>query len=99
VDSWDSDSWFTLFALVGLSRHADHHAYASRPFQALRTWEESPKLPCGYIVMVIMVVFNNAKARGLLDAELQRRRLGPFAEAVAMGTPDDGGQLLSTSPS
>ncbi len=79
VDSWDSDSWFTLFALVGLSRHADHHAYASRPFQALRTWEESPKLPRGYIVMVLLVVFDNPRARRLLGEELERRRLGPFA--------------------
>jgi alkane 1-monooxygenase len=88
VDSWDSDSWFTLFALVGLSRHADHHAYASRPFQALRTWEESPKLPHGYILMVIRVVFDNANLRVLLDAELERRRLGPFVD-----------QLCSTSAS
>jgi alkane 1-monooxygenase len=82
VDSWDSESWFTLFALVGLSRHADHHAYASRPFQALRTWEESPKLPRGYIGMVLMVVFANARARRLLGEELERRRLGPFADAA-----------------
>ncbi len=82
VDSWDSDSWFTLFALVGLSRHADHHAYASRPFQALRTWEESPKLPGGYVVMVLMVIFDNPRARRLLGEELERRRLGPFAEAA-----------------
>jgi alkane 1-monooxygenase len=80
VDSWDSDSWFTLFALVGLSRHADHHAYAARPFQALRTWEESPKLPYGYIVMGLLVLFRPSRARALLDAELQRRGLGPFAE-------------------
>ncbi len=79
VDSWDSDSWFTLFALVGLSRHADHHAYAARPFQALRTWEESPKLPAGYVVMVLMVIFDNPRARRLLGEELERRRLGPFA--------------------
>jgi alkane 1-monooxygenase len=82
VDSWDSDSWFTLFALVGLSRHADHHAYAARPFQALRTWEESPKLPFGYVVMVLVVIFDNPRARRLLGAELQRRKLGPFAEAA-----------------
>jgi len=79
VDSWDSDSWFTLFGLVGLSRHADHHAYAARPFQALRTWEESPKLPAGYVVMVLMVIFDNPRARRLLGEELERRRLGPFA--------------------
>jgi alkane 1-monooxygenase len=79
VDSWDSDSWFTLFALVGLSRHADHHAYAARPFQALRTWEESPKLPHGYVVTTLMVIFANARLRAALGAELTRRKLGPFA--------------------
>lgn len=81
VDSWDSDSAFTLFALVGLSRHADHHAYAARPFQALRTWEESPKLPYGYILTTLMVIFANARLRALLGAELERKKLGPFAEA------------------
>jgi alkane 1-monooxygenase len=80
VDSWDSDSWFTLFALVGLSRHADHHAYASRPFQALRTWEDSPKLPYGYIITTLMVIFANQRLRSRLGEELARRRLGPFAE-------------------
>jgi alkane 1-monooxygenase len=81
VDSWDSESAFTLFALVGLSRHADHHAYAARPFQALRTWEESPKLPYGYVVTTLMVIFANARLRGHLDAELRRKKLGSFAEA------------------
>jgi len=80
VDSWDSNSWFTLFARVGLSRHADHHAYASRPFQALRPWEESPKLPFGYIVTTTMAVFANKRLQRLLSRELERRKLGPFAE-------------------
>ena len=31
VDSWDTDSRFSLYTLVGLSRHADHHAYAYDP--------------------------------------------------------------------
>ena len=80
VDSWDTDSWFTLYTLVGLSRHADHHAFATRPFQQLRYWEQSPKLPTGYFGMVDMVIFRNRKFRELMTAELQRRRLGPFAE-------------------
>lgn len=82
VDSWDSDSWFTLFALVGLSRHADHHAHAARPYQSLRPWAESPKLPSGYVGMVVLVIFRNAEVRRLLEAELRRTKLGPFEEAV-----------------
>lgn len=79
IDSWDADSAFTLYALVGLSRHADHHAYAARPFQLLRPWDDSPKLPRGYLGMVILVQFDNARAMQLLEDELRRKRLGPFA--------------------
>jgi alkane 1-monooxygenase len=47
IDSWDTDSSFTLFALVGLSRHADHHAHPTRPFHQLRYHDETPKMPTG----------------------------------------------------
>ena len=84
VDSWDTDSWFSLYTLVGLSRHADHHAYASRPYQQLRYFEESPKLPSGYFGMVWMVWMNNRGVRKLLSAELERRHLGPFQDDSAL---------------
>ena len=80
VDSWDTESSFTLFGLVGLSRHADHHAHATRPFQHLRHREESPKLPTGYFAMDVLVVFRNRRFQALMTDELRRRRLGPFAE-------------------
>jgi alkane 1-monooxygenase len=83
TDSWDSGSAFTLYTLVGLSRHADHHAFATRPFQQLRHWDESPKLPYGYFGMVEMVLFRNAELRRLMTEELRRRGLGPFAETGA----------------
>lgn len=79
TDSWDTHSRFTYYALTGLSRHADHHAYASRPYQQLRTWEQSPKLPYGYLGMFPLVLAQNRKFRRLMTEELQRRRLGPFA--------------------
>jgi alkane 1-monooxygenase len=82
VDSWDTDSWFTLYTLVGLSRHADHHAYASRPYQQLRFFADSPKLPYGYFGSALMAMFRNARFRELLEAELRRRGLGPFAPEV-----------------
>ena len=79
VDSWDTDSWFTLYTLVGLSRHADHHAYASRPFQQLRYFDESPKLPYGYFGTTLLTLFAKNRIRRLLTTELERRQLGPFA--------------------
>jgi len=78
-DSWDTDSAFTFYTLVGLSRHADHHAYAARPYHQLRFWEESPKLPFGYFAMVFHVWARNDFVRKLLRHELRRRNLGPFA--------------------
>lgn len=80
ADSWDTDSRFTMYALVGLSRHADHHAYAARPYQQLRHWEESAKLPYGYFGMVMMVWFRNGLVRQMLTKELKRKKLGPFRE-------------------
>jgi alkane 1-monooxygenase len=82
TESWDSDSWFSLYSLVGLTRHSDHHTFSTRPYQELRVNEESPRLPYGYFGTVVLVLFNNKKFRHLAEAELARRRLGPFAAAA-----------------
>ncbi len=79
LDSWDTDSWFTLYTLVGLSRHADHHAHAARPYQQLRYFDASPKLPYGYFGTVVLALFRKRRLRTLLTEELSRRKLGPFA--------------------
>jgi alkane 1-monooxygenase len=83
IDSWDAESWFTRYSLVGLSRHADHHANPNRSYQDLRHFDESPKLPNGYVRIVFRVWFGNARLQEDLTAELQRRQLGPFARPVA----------------
>ncbi len=83
VDSWDTHSRFTYYALTGLTRHADHHAHAARPYQMLRVHEESPILPRGYIALFPLILARNTKFRELMTKELERRRLGPFADAVA----------------
>jgi alkane 1-monooxygenase len=80
VDSWDTTNKFTLYGLVGLSRHADHHAFASRPFQQLRHWDESPKLPRGYPGMIRLVLFDNRGFREQMTAALREAKLGPFRE-------------------
>jgi alkane 1-monooxygenase len=89
VHSWDTHSKFTYYALTGLSRHADHHAFASRPYELLRVWEESPKLPHGYLGMFPLVLGSNRRYQALMTAELRRKKLGPFAEdaSVPAGAP------------
>jgi alkane 1-monooxygenase len=77
-DSWDTHSWFTYYALIGLTRHADHHSAATRPYQKLRVRAEAPLLPAGYIGTVDLVMGRNADFQQLATRELASRRLGPF---------------------
>jgi len=83
ADSWDTDNAFTLRTLVGLSRHADHHAQASRAYQTLRYFEESPKMPLGYYGTILLAMFRNEEYQNRAKAELQRRRLGPYRETAS----------------
>ncbi len=48
LHSWDSDCFVSRFLLVDLSRHADHHYYASKPYHTLINYDKSPKMPSGY---------------------------------------------------
>jgi hypothetical protein len=83
MDSWDTHSWFTYYGLVGLSRHADHHAWPSRPYEQLRVWDEAPLLPAGYVGSVDMVMGRNDEFRHRATLELAERRLGPFDPEAA----------------
>jgi alkane 1-monooxygenase len=78
VDSWDAEGWFTFYSLVGLSRHADHHAHAARPYQQLRWFDESPKMPWGYWATGVTAIFANPVLRRRMDQELRARSLGPY---------------------
>ena len=86
VDSWDTDNWFTHFTLVGLARHSDHHAQASRPFQKLRHFEETAKMPSGYYCTIMQAILMNDRYRAYATRELERRQLGPFRATAARVT-------------
>ena len=104
VDSWDTDNGFTLRTLVGLSRHADHHAQASRPYQQLRYFEESPKMPLGYYGTVLLAMMRNDRYQAYATAELRRRGLGPFMGGASVNAADAGekraspGVAVATAP-
>ena len=91
ADSWDTHSRFTYYALTGLTRHADHHANATRPYQQLRVRPGAPLLPRGYIAMFPLVLARNREFRRLMTEELRRRRLGPFAQGGAHEIALEGG--------
>lgn len=54
LHSWNANHFLSNLLLFQLQRHSDHHAFASRPYQVLRHFEESPQLPFGYPVMILM---------------------------------------------
>jgi len=73
----------TLYTLVGLSRHADHHAHAARPYSDLRWFDESPKMPWGYYATAITAIVYDAAVRRRMDTELRRKELGPYSVQAA----------------
>lgn len=54
--AWQSDSITSRLTLIELSRHADHHIKASKPYHTLESHEESPRLPVGYFAMFYLLI-------------------------------------------
>jgi alkane 1-monooxygenase len=55
--SWNSNHVVTNLFLYHLQRHSDHHANPTRPYQALRHFDEAPQLPSGYASMILLAYF------------------------------------------
>lgn len=56
IHSWNSNHELGRIFLYELTRHSDHHYRASRKYQVLRAFEESPQLPTGYPACMIMAL-------------------------------------------
>ena len=52
--SWNSNHSLGRIMLYELTRHSDHHYLASRKYQVLRHFDESPELPGGYPAMMLL---------------------------------------------
>lgn len=52
--SWNSDHILGRIMLYELTRHSDHHYKATRKYQVLRHFDESPQLPLGYPGSMVM---------------------------------------------
>jgi alkane 1-monooxygenase len=82
IHSWNSDHPLGRMILLELTRHSDHHYLASRKYQLLRHFEESPQLPAGYPAMMVLALFPPLWFR-VMDREIERlkQRLGSDALA------------------
>lgn len=56
LHSWNANQLISNFFLFQLQRHSDHHAFASRRYQVLRHFDESPQLPFGYPLMILIAL-------------------------------------------
>jgi len=54
--SWQTDKVISRFILIDLSRHSDHHFYASKPYHTLQSYDESPVLPAGYASSIYLAL-------------------------------------------
>lgn len=54
--SWQSDMTFSRYTLIELSRHADHHFKAAKPYHTLVSFDDSPVLPGGYYAVFYKVL-------------------------------------------
>ena len=54
--SWNSNHPLGRLMLLELSRHSDHHYAASRKYQILRHFDDSPQMPTGYPGMIILAL-------------------------------------------
>ncbi|HRK74479.1 MAG TPA: alkane 1-monooxygenase [Rhodothermales bacterium] len=54
--SWNSNHPIGRLVLLELSRHSDHHYVASRKYQLLRHFDNSPQMPTGYPGMMLLAL-------------------------------------------
>jgi alkane 1-monooxygenase len=54
--SWNSDHELGRIFLYEVTRHSDHHYKATRKYQVLRHFDESPQLPFGYPMCMIIAL-------------------------------------------
>ncbi|MBT8191300.1 MAG: fatty acid desaturase, partial [Bacteroidia bacterium] len=57
IHSWNSDHIIGRVLLFELTRHSDHHHKGAKPYQLLESRVESPMLPYGYPMMLILSFF------------------------------------------
>ncbi len=56
MHSWNASHLVSNFFLFQLQRHSDHHYNASKRYQVLDHYDESPQLPFGYPTMIIVAL-------------------------------------------
>ena len=75
IHSWNSNHPMGRLVLLELSRHSDHHYLASRKYQVLRHFDESPQMPTGYPGMMVLAMLPPLWFR-VMHKEIEKCQLG-----------------------
>jgi alkane 1-monooxygenase len=71
--SWNSDHPVSRSIMFELSRHSDHHFRASKHYQVLDSFSESPQMPTGYPGMMIFALISPIWFR-YMNREIDRQQ-------------------------
>jgi len=82
IHSWNSNHPLGRLILLELTRHSDHHYMASRKYQVLRHFDESPQMPTGYPGMMVLSFFPPLWFR-VMHKRIERYRRGKDGVALA----------------
>jgi alkane 1-monooxygenase len=79
--SWGTDVVASRYSLLELVRHSDHHLHAARPYTALVSHVDSPRLPGGYWSMTWLSLLPPLWFR-LVDPRIPERREAQSRQAA-----------------
>ncbi len=82
VHSWNSNHAIGRIMLFELTRHSDHHYIASRKYQVLRHFDNSPQMPTGYPGMMVLSFFPPLFFT-VMHKQIQKYREAAGGEALA----------------
>lgn len=82
--SWNTNHIVSNLMLFHLQRHSDHHANPTRPYQALRNFDDLPRLPSGYSGSFVLALIPplwfrvmNPKALAWAGGDVTKLNRGP----------------------
>lgn len=81
IHSWNSDHDLGRIMLYELTRHSDHHYLASRKYQVLRHFDQSPQLPTGYPGAIVLATIPP------LWFKVMNKRVESFQQKVLSSQP------------
>jgi len=73
MHSWNAPQRFSNYLLFKLQRHSDHHENSYKPYHVLSSKDESPMLPHGYTLCIILANFPKVWFR-MMDRSLAAHR-------------------------